>query len=319
MKISLVIPCYNEADNVRLFFDEARKAFDGKVESYELIFVNDGSRDSTMKELKKLFHDEKGYNIKVVGFSRNFGKEAAIYAGLRHSTGEFTTIIDADLQQPPRIVLDMVKKLEENEEIDCVAAFQEVRKEGKVLSFFKKSFYKLINRISEIEFVSGASDFRTFRRTVVEAVLEMTEYFRFSKGIFSWVGFEVSYMPYVVEERANGESKWSFSKLFKYAVEGIISFTTTPLRFATFLGAGTSVIAAVYLVIIVIQKLAFSVDIPGYTTIVGLILLLGGIQLLVLGIIGEYLARMYVQGKNRPIYIAKEILSYEKEEEMQKK
>lgn len=311
MKISLVIPCYNEADNVKLFFEEVKKAFENKIQEYELIFVNDGSKDNTLKELKKLYKEEKEYNIKIVSFSRNFGKEAAIYAGLKQSIGEYTTIIDADLQQPPEIVLDMVKQLEENEDIDCVAAYQEIRKEGKVLSFFKKTFYKLINKISEIEFVSGASDFRTFRKSVVTAILDMPEYFRFSKGIFSWVGFEVAYMPYTALERANGESKWSFVKLFKYAIEGIVSFTTTPLRFATFLGAGTSLAATIYLFVVIIQKLAFSVDVPGYTTIVGLILLFGGIQLLVLGIIGEYIARMYVQGKNRPVYIAKEILSYE--------
>lgn len=314
MKLSLVVPCYNEEDNVRLFFKEAEKVLSGNIESYEIIFINDGSKDSTMKELKKLYYEEKGCNIKVIGFSRNFGKEAAIYAGLSQAVGEYTSVIDADLQQPLYIVLDMVKKLDENSEADCIAAYQDVRKEGKLLSFFKKSFYRLINRISDIEFVSGASDFRTFRRNVTEAVLGMQEYFRFSKGIFSWVGFEVIYIPYEAEERMSGESKWSFKKLFKYAIEGIVSFTTAPLKFATFLGAGTSIIAAIYLIVVVIQKLAFSVDVPGYTTIVGLILLLGGIQMLVLGIIGEYLARMYVQGKNRPIYLTKEILTYNAEE-----
>lgn len=317
MKLSLVIPCYNEAGNVRLFFEETKKAFESdgsgsiRPEEYELIFVNDGSKDDTLKELRELYESEKNYHIKVISFSRNFGKEAAIYAGLKHSVGEYISIIDADLQQPPELVLNMMKQLDENPEVDCVATYQEQRKEGKFLSFYKKIFYKLINKISEIDFVSGASDFRTFKRCVAEAILDMPEYFRFSKGIFSWVGFEVLYMPYTAEERVNGESKWSFAKLFKYAIEGIVSFTTTPLRFATFLGAISSILSGIYLIVIVIQKLAFSVDVPGYTTIVALILLIGGIQLLVLGIIGEYLARMYVQGKNRPIYIAKEILTYE--------
>jgi len=311
MKLSLVIPCYNEVDNVRPLFDAITKTFDGKVEGYEIIFVNDGSKDGTLGELKKIFEEKKQYNVKVVSFSRNFGKEAAMYAGLGQSRGEYTAVMDADLQQPPAFVLDMVGKLDDDDTIDCVAAYQASRKEGKVLSLYKRAFYRIINKISDIEFVQGASDFRTMRRKMVDAVLGMPEYFRFSKGIFSWVGFEVFYMPYEVDERAYGKSKWSFFKLFKYALEGIVSFTTVPLRIATVMGALASVMAALYLVVVVIQKIFLSIDVPGYATIVVLILFLGGIQLLVLGIIGEYLSRMYVEGKKRPIYIAKEILTYE--------
>lgn len=308
VKSSLIVPCYNEEENVDLFFHTAVKAFDENAITYEIIFVNDGSRDKTAVKLKKIFKEHPEI-VSVVNFSRNFGKEAAILAGLKHSKGEFVTIIDADLQQRPEIVVQMINFLENNEEYDSVAAYQQMRIEGKVISWIKSLFYKLINKVCEIEFRPGASDFRTFRKKVVDAILSMPEYFRFSKGIFSWIGFETFYMPYIAEERIAGTSKWSLLKLFKYAIEGFISFTTLPLRVATFIGAFCSISSILYMVVVIIQKLCFSIDLPGYPTIVVLILFLGGIQLMVLGIIGEYLARTYIQGKNRPIYIEKEYLS----------
>ena len=308
MKLSLVVPCYNEQDNVELFYDAAVNAFANKGFDYEIVFVNDGSRDETMLRLREIYNKSK--NVRVVGFSRNFGKESAIYAGLKESEGDYVCIIDADLQQRPELVLDMMKVLDENEDYDSVACYQEDRHESKVLSFFKNCFYKLINRMAEIEFRSGASDFRLFRRRVVEAVLSMSEYYRFSKGIFSWVGFNTCYMPYEVEERANGHSKWSFWKLFKYAMDGIIAFTTLPLRLATFIGLFTSAASIIYMIVVIIQKLAFSIDVPGYATIVVLILLLGGLQLFCIGVLGEYLSKTYVESKHRPIYIAKEVLDY---------
>ena len=306
MKLSLVVPCYNEEENIELFYKEVVKTFK-KSFKYEIIFINDGSKDKTISILKELYKSKKE-NIKIVNLSRNFGKESGIYAGLKQATGDFTCIIDADLQQNPSFVLDMLKILEDNEEYDSVAAFQETRKEGKLLTFLKNCFYRLINKICEIEFVSGASDFRLFRKNVVESILEMTEYYRFSKGIFSWVGFNTYYMPYTVEDRANGTSKWKIRQLFKYAIDGIVSFTTTPLRISTILGLIISLISFAYFVLVIIQKLFLGVSLEGYTTIVALILLLGGIQLLCLGIIGEYLARTYVEVKRRPIYITKEIL-----------
>lgn len=306
MKLSLVVPCYNEEGNVKKFFDSVNMAFENKIQDYEFIFVNDGSKDNTQQKLKELL-SESDNTIKIVDFSRNFGKEAAIFAGLQNSEGDLVTIIDADLQQRPEIVVNMVSFLEEHTEYDCVAAFQGKRIEGKAMSFVKNLFYKLINHISEIDFKSGASDFRTFRRSMANAILSMPEYFRFSKGIFSWVGFETYYMPYIVEERYSGETKWSVGKLIKYAIEGFISFTTFPLKVATFLGLFTSFIAIVYLLVVILQKLFWGINIPGYATIICLILLLGGIQLLVLGIIGEYLSRMYIQGKNRPVYVIKSI------------
>ena len=311
MKLSIVIPCYNEEKNVAIIYDAIKKLFNNKKVSYEMIFVNDGSKDQTMNELKKIV-DKSEANMKVVNFSRNFGKEAAMYAGLKESSGDYVVIIDADMQQNPSLVLKMLGILENDENYDSVAAYQEVRKEGKVLSGFKKLFYKLINKISEVEFVNGASDFRMFRRRMVDAILSMQEYYRFSKGIFSWVGFNTYYMPYQVENRANGTSKWSFWKLFKYAIDGIVSFTTTPLRIATVLGLFISFGSFIYFIIVIIQSCIYGIDVPGYASLIGISLLLGGIQLLSLGIIGEYLARTYIENKKRPIYIAKEVLNSKK-------
>ena len=311
MKLSLVVPCYNEEENIRDFYNAARQVLEAEDYEYELVFVNDGSRDRTQEELEKVFALGEA-NVIVETFSRNFGKEAAIYAGFQKATGDFITVIDADLQQRPETVVKMVKLLQDNEEFDCVAAYQEKRQEGRVVSKLKDLFYRLINRTSEIEFYPGASDFRTFRRPVVDAILSLPEYHRFSKGIFSWVGFNTCYIPYTAEKRNAGETKWSISKLFKYAVEGFISYTTFPLKIATGLGLFTSLCAIIYLFVVVIQKLCVGNPVPGYPTIVVLILLLGGIQLTILGIIGEYLARMYIQEKHRPIYIEKKLLDYKK-------
>ncbi len=311
MKLSLVVPCYNEEQNVSLFYEKVKEDFSKVKFDYEIVFINDGSSDNTIDELKKLCKDKKK-KIKVIDFSRNFGKEAAMYAGLKNASGDYVTIIDADLQQDPKLVLDMVKFLDENDDYDCVAAYQEERIEGKVLSFFKNSFYKLINKMSDTTFVRGASDFRTCRRRMVEAIISMEEYFRFSKGIFAWVGFKTYFIPYVAHERASGSSSWSFWKLFKYAIDGIIAFSTVPLRISTIVGLLSSVLSIIYLIVVIVQKLVFSIAIPGYATIVVLILLLGGLQLFSLGILGEYVARTYVETKKRPIYIAKEIISYEK-------
>lgn len=306
MKLSFVIPCYNEESNVNLIHDEIAKIF-LPLYKYEIIFVNDGSSDNTLKSLKEILKNSKT-KIKVINFSRNFGKEAAIYAGLKEAKGDYISLIDADMQQDPKYVMEMVSFLDKNEEYDSVAMYQDKRKEGKVLTFFKKSFYRLINKISDTKFQSNASDFRTFRKCVIKSVLELKEYYRFSKGIFSWVGYNTYYMPYTVKERATGTTKWSFKKLFKYALDGIISFTTAPLKMATYIGLISSFASIVYLIFVIIQKLAWGIDIPGYATIITLILFLGGMQLFSLGIIGEYIGRNYIETKNRPIYIAKEIL-----------
>ena len=305
MKLSLVVPCYNEQDNVAAMYDACRCAFDGKIARWEVIFVNDGSRDDTWLRLKDLWRQYD--NIQLVNFSRNFGKEAAMYAGLQKAEGRYVTLIDADLQQRPEVVVDMVDFLDANEDFDCVAAYQKERNEGKVLSFFKKIFYKLINRLCEIDFHNGASDFRTFRREMAEAILRLPEYFRFSKGIFSWVGYNTYFMPYQARQRNAGKTSWSFRKLFKYAIEGIVAFTTAPLNLAIWLGGSCAALSMLYMVIVVIQKLCFGIAVPGYPTLVVLILLIGSIQMLLLGIIGQYISKIYIEGKRRPIYIAKEV------------
>ena len=311
MKLSLVVPCYNEADSVHLFQDAVIAAFDGCGYDYEIIFVNDGSADKTLFQLKKIYAAGR-CPVKVVSFSRNFGKEAAIYAGMREAAGEYVSLIDADLQQRPEIVRDMVAMLEGNPGIDVVAAYQDRRGEGKVLSFFKKSFYSLINRLSTVKLRPDASDFRTFRRCVAEDLLEMAEYHRFSKGLFAWVGYETEFIPYTAEARVAGTTKWSFRKLFNYAVDGIIGFSTAPLRMATWLGGLSAVAAVLYLIWVIFEKLAFGIDIPGYATIIVLILGLGALQLICIGIIGEYVGRTFEQSKGRPICLVKEKLGCDK-------
>ncbi len=307
MKLSLIVPCYNEAENIYPFHDAVWEAFQSCGYDYELVFVDDGSRDATLFNLKKLYN-RTTTPMKIISFSRNFGKEAAIYAGLKHATGDYITLIDADLQQRPEIVRDMVAFLDANADFDMVAAYQDRRGEGKVLSFFKKAFYSIINKLSDVNLQKDASDFRTFRRGVAESILSLGEYHRFSKGIFAWVGYKTHYIPYTACDRAAGTTKWSFRKLVNYAVDGIIGFSTRPLRLATYLGSMTAVAALIYLLIVVLQKLIVGIDVPGYATIIVLILLLGGMQLFCIGIIGEYVGKTFEQSKNRPIYIAKETI-----------
>lgn len=311
MFLSLVVPSYNEEENVKRFFEETKRVFSSRNEELEFVFIDDGSTDNTYSELQKIYKENPYDNIQVISFSRNFGKEAAMYAGLSNAQGDAVCIIDADLQQRPEVVCEMLDILEEDEEIDCVTAYQAERQESIAMSKIKSAFYKLINKISEVDFVNGASDFRVMRRGMVDAIVSMSEYHRFSKGIFSWVGFNTKYIPYKAEERENGKTKWNTRKLVKYAIEGIISFSTTPLRIATYIGLISSLLSVTYLVIIVIQKIFFGIDVKGYPTIVVLILFIGGVQLFFFGVLGEYLSKMYVQVKERPIYIEKKHLKRE--------
>lgn len=316
MKLSLIVPCYNEQDNVELFYSETVKAFADVDYDYEFVFVNDGSKDDTIKKLRGLYETKKESNITVVSFSRNFGKESAIYAGLKNSIGDYVSIIDADLQQRPEYVVEMVKYLEADPELDCVAAFQEQRKESSIMTGFKTGFYKMINALSEIDLHADASDFRTFTRGMADAILDMSEYHRFSKGIFSWIGFNTKYIPYEVQERNAGETKWSFTKLVKYALEGITAFSTKPLKLATYVGLLSTFASIVYLIVVIIQHFFFDTNaFSGYATIVALILLIGGIQLFCMGLIGSYLSKVYIQSKNRPIFIAREVLSHKNKED----
>ena len=312
MKLSLIVPCYNEAENVSDFQKAVISAFDGCGYDYEIVFVDDGSKDATLHNLKKIYKEQK-CPVKVISFSRNFGKEAGLYAGLQHASGDYISLIDADLQQRPEIVRDMVQILDENPDTDVVAAYQDRRGEGKVLSFFKKSFYHIINMLSKVTLQSDASDFRTFRRSVRDSILDLGEYHRFSKGIFAWVGYNTKFIPYTACERAHGTTKWNFWKLLNYAIEGIIGYSTAPLRLATCLGGVSGVAAVLYLIWVIVEKLIWGIDVPGYATIIVLILFFGCVQLFCIGIIGEYVGRTFEQTKLRPIYIAKEILDYETE------
>lgn len=308
MRLSFVCPCYNEAENVEPMLNAIETAFPIH-EEYEVIFINDGSTDDTVSRLRELKKKSR-CNIVIIDFSRNFGKEAAMYAGLQNACGELISIIDADLQQDPSIVKEMVELLETNKELDCVCACQEQRIENKFISACKGLFYKFADKFTEISFQSGASDFRTFRKPVRDAILSLGEYNRFSKGIFSWVGFNTMYIPYVAKERQNGKSSFNLYKLIKYAFDGIISFSTAPLKFATYIGGFAIVFSIIYTLITIIRKLVSNITVDGFTQLVILISFLGGIQLFALGIIGEYLAKNYIETKNRPIYIAKEIIDY---------
>lgn len=306
-KLSLVVPCYNEGENVIPFHEAVLDAFQDCGYSIEIIYVDDGSRDATLHNLKKIYA-RQDCKVKIVSFSRNFGKEAGIYAGMQHASGAYISLIDADLQQRPEIVRDMVQMLEEQPEYDIVAAFQDRRREGKVLSFFKKSFYAIINRLSKVPLQPDASDFRTFRRSVRDSILELPEYHRFSKGIFAWVGYKTMFIPYTACPRQSGVTKWSFWKLFNYAMEGIIGFSTAPLRLATLLGSVTGVAALIYLVCVILEKLIKGIAVPGYATLIVLLLFFSSMQLFCIGIIGEYVGRTFEQSKTRPIYIAKEVI-----------
>ncbi len=304
--LSLVVPCFNEQDNVRDFAESVQQELDPLSAwlEYEIVFINDGSRDATLETLKQLVH-EAPCSITVVDFSRNFGKEAAIYAGLQNAKGDYIAFVDADLQQPIAVVRQMLEHLEADPECDAAAAYPQQRLEGAGISFLKRSFYRVINAMCEIPFHADASDFRVIRRPVAEAILAMPEYHRFSKGIFSWIGFNTWYCPYEVQARHAGQSSWSTRQLFHYAFDGIISFSTKPLKLATGLGGVISACSLVYMIVVVLQKLIWGNDVPGYPTLVVLILLMGGIQLVVLGIMGEYLARVHIETKHRPIYLQK--------------
>lgn len=308
MLLSFVCPCYNEAKNIKPFAKLVSDSFP-MYSQYEIIFINDGSTDGTINELKRVQKDSP-CNIKIIDLSRNFGKEAAMYAGLEHSEGELISIIDTDLQQNPAVVKQMVEMLANNPELDCVCAYQENRKESKLNSICKNAFYKIADKYTEIEFKNGASDFRTFRKSVKDAILSMGEYHRFSKGLFSWVGFNTEYIPYTADERQNGKSSFNFFKLVKYGMNGIISFSTAPLKFAGVIGSLAILFSIIYALITIVRKLVSDISVDGFTQLVILITFFGGVQLFSIGIIGEYLAKNYIETKKRPIYIAKDIIDY---------
>ena len=319
MDFSLIVPSYNEEGGIRAFYDAATTCLDKAGLEYELIFVDDGSADATLEKLHELAAQHESDlvkdpaahagSIEVISFSRNFGKESAMLAGLNKATGNYVGFIDADLQQLPETALEMYAILQDHPEFDCVAAVQKKRKEGAVLKFFKEGFYRVFNTISETEIPPDASDFRVFSAQVANALRSMPEYFRFSKGLFSWVGFRTYTIEYEPEERFAGETNWSFKKLMNYALGGIFSFSRWPLKLTLYLGLITSAGAVIYLFIVLFEALAYGIDVPGYPTLACLILLFNGILMLVLGIMGEYLGRIYVESKNRPLYITREEFS----------
>lgn len=304
--LTIITPCYNEEETVNYFYDEVKKALEKIDMDYEIIFVNDGSKDKTLEKCIEIKKTDK--NIKIINFSRNFGKEAAMLAGLKESKGDYVAIMDTDLQDPPSLLPSMIQYVESGE-YDSVATYRVSRKgEPPIRSFFARMFYKLINKMIDVEIVDGARDYRLMNRNMVDAILELGEYHRFSKGIFSWVGFKTKYLEYENVERVAGETKWSFWKLFKYAIDGIVGFTTIPLRLATIAGVFVSLTGFIYMLYIVVKAIFFGDPVAGFPSLIVIITLLGGIQLLFLGIIGEYLAKTYMESKKRPIYIIKEII-----------
>lgn len=303
--LTVITPCYNEEETVELFYEELSKYLPCIDMDYEILFVDDGSKDKTLEKCKKL--KERDSRIKVISFSRNFGKEAAMYAGLSESKGDYVVLMDTDLQDPPYLLPSMVLALTE-EGYDSAATYRVTRQgEPPIRSFFARKFYRLINNLIDVEIVDGARDYRIMTRQMVDAILSMQEYHRFSKGIFAWVGFKTKYIEFENVERVAGETKWSFWKLVGYAIEGIVAFTTAPLRIATIAGIIVSMFGFLYMLFIVIKALAFGDPVAGYPSLICIITLLGGMQLLFLGILGEYLAKTYMETKKRPIYIVKEI------------
>lgn len=309
-QLSIVIPCYEEHECLPTLLERTQATFGPTGIDYELVLVNDGSRDGTWDLLASYARAGAARRVVAIDFSRNFGKESALLAGITHAHGENVAIMDADLQQPPETLLEMYHKLIAHPEVDCVAAFQRVRHEGRLQAALKEAFYRVFNAVTDPKatMLPDASDFRVFRRPVAEALLGMPEYHRFSKGLFAWVGFETLPFPYEPSERAAGQSKWSLRKLLAYALEGIFAFSTLPLRLATWVGSACSVAAVIYF-FVVLAETAHGKTPDGYPTIVCLILLIGGLALLTLGIIGEYVARIYVEGKDRPVYIARRVIT----------
>ena len=302
MKISLIIPCYNEEKALPLFYEEVKKV-SAEMSDYEfeMLFIDDGSKDSTLSLLQDFAKEDE--RVKYIAFSRNFGKESAMYAGFCNATGDYTAVMDADMQDPPSLLPEMVKILEEGE-YDSVATRRKTRKgEPKIRSFFARMFYKLMNKISDANVVDGARDFRLMKREMVEAIVNMCENNRFSKGIFAWVGFKTYWLSYDNIERVAGKTKWSFWKLVKYSLDGITNFSSTPLKIASVSGIFFTFLALVMMIFVFVRALIFQDPVQGWPSLVCIILFIGGIQLFCIGIIGQYISKMYIEVKNRPHYI----------------
>lgn len=302
--ISIIVPCYNEEQALPLFYKEATKVCEKLDEKYELIFVNDGSKDKTLQIIKQLA--EKDANVVYLSFSKNFGKESAMYAGFCNAHEDYVAVMDADLQDPPSLLPDMLEKIKMGD-YDSVATRRATREgEPPIRSWFARKFYQIINKISDADIVDGARDFRLMKREMVDAIVAMGECNRFSKGIFGWVGFRTYWMPYKNVERVAGETKWNFWKLLKYAIDGIINFSDVPLSMASWFGIFMTLVSFLALIFIVIRKLCFGDSVAGWASIVCVIIFVGGVQLFCLGIMGQYIAKIYKESKNRPHYIIAE-------------
>ena len=308
MELDVIIPLYNEEENVRILYQELAKTF-GSIK-YNLIFVDDGSVDKSLEEVSKIYREDKKH-VKVISFSRNFGKDAAIFAGMEASRAKYTAIIDADMQQQPKYIVDMLDFLKEHDEYDEVAMVNDYNNDDTFQKSLKNMFYSLMKSVTQQNYVAGASDFRLMRKDVVKAIVSMRESNRFTKGIFSWVGFKTYYMRYKPDKRRAGVSKFKFRRQVTYAMDGIINFSVAPLKFIIWLGLIIAFGSFIYLILLVIKTLYLGIDVPGYASLMSVILLLGGLILFVLGIIGEYVSKTYIEIKRRPIYVSKLTLGLE--------
>lgn len=303
-KLSIIVPCFNEQDSIDIFYKEIINYLHDLHSLYEIIFIDDGSRDNTLNKIIDLSETDR--NVKYISFSRNFGKESALYAGLKKSTGDYVVVMDVDLQDPPKLLPKMLEIIQ-NCEYDIVGTRRVSRKgEPVIRSFFARLFYKSINAVSDIKLVDGARDYRLMTRQVTDSILELDEYNRFSKGLFTWVGFKTYWIEYENIERAVGETSWSFWGLLKYSIEAIVSFSTVPLSLSTFFGVLFSLVSFVAILFIILKNLLYSNPVPGWPSTVCLILFVSGIQLISIGILGKYLEKTYIETKNRPIFIIKE-------------
>ena len=311
MKLSVIVPCYNEEECIKAFYAAYKKAFSDTDYKRELIFVNDGSTDGTLSLLKKIYLKSEE-SINIISFSRNFGKEAAMYAGLKAAKGEYICFIDADLQQRPELIVKMVSLLEKHREYDCIATYSRSSKtQDKLTALFKSSFYKIMGKMSGMDFVDGASDFRCFRRNMADAILSVSEYHRFTKGLFAWVGFNTRYVPYEVASREGGSSKWTIGQLFSYSFNGIMAFSNKPLRWPLYFGLPVSVFGFLYLIFYLIFALSMNRDFSPIAVLLALLIFFSGAILTSIGILGEYVGKIHTQVKNRPIYIASEVYKTE--------
>lgn len=304
-ELSIVVPCFNEEDSIPIFYTETTKIIKQmKITAYEFVFIDDGSTDSTLTKLQEL--NTKDKKVHYISFSRNFGKEAALYAGLKKATGKYTAVMDADMQDPPALLPEMLKSIKD-EGYDCTASRRVTRKNEPVIrSIFARLFYKIMRKMSDVQVVDGARDFRLMTKTYREAVVSLCERNRFTKGIFPWVGFNTKWFEYENIERVAGTTKWSFWKLFKYSIDGIIGFSTKPLAWSSFLGIFMIIISLAFIAFIILRKLINGDPVQGWASMVCIIIFLGGLQLFTTGILGLYLSKIYIEVKQRPIYITKE-------------